>query len=231
MPVGAFCAFLGVWCLVRYFTLFLGHATVCPSNQSDILTVPEFLTLPYPSFLVVIRPLILMTPRKFKITSSTRILKRMCRSLKRITRILLFSTAKSLFSILPTGLRGGIIQETKRGMNDEEKLSERYYARTVWSHTTDSGQSEKNDASAQIWPVWHLLRGFISHQRGLYMERDSAWFSQMGECALNPLNSTPLLAYTRRWDKMCNTSCFTAKNAEILSHFLIFTLLETVFMQ
>ena len=27
MPVGAFCAFLGFWRLVRYFTLFLGHAT------------------------------------------------------------------------------------------------------------------------------------------------------------------------------------------------------------
>ena len=26
MPVGAFCAFLGFWRLVRYFTLFLGHA-------------------------------------------------------------------------------------------------------------------------------------------------------------------------------------------------------------
>ena len=26
MSVGAFCAFLGFWRLVRYFTLFLGHA-------------------------------------------------------------------------------------------------------------------------------------------------------------------------------------------------------------
>ena len=26
MPAGAFCAFLGFWHLVRYFTLFLGHA-------------------------------------------------------------------------------------------------------------------------------------------------------------------------------------------------------------
>ena len=28
MPVGAFCAFLGFWRLVRYFTLFLGHAKI-----------------------------------------------------------------------------------------------------------------------------------------------------------------------------------------------------------
>ena len=28
MPVGAFCAFLGFWRLVRYFTLFLGHAEI-----------------------------------------------------------------------------------------------------------------------------------------------------------------------------------------------------------
>ena len=29
MPVGAFCAFLGFCRLVRYFTLFLGHAGKC----------------------------------------------------------------------------------------------------------------------------------------------------------------------------------------------------------
>ena len=48
---------------------------------------------------------------------------------------------------------------------------------------------------------------------------------------LNPLNSKLLLAYTRQWDKICDTSCFTAKNTEFLSYFLVFTLLETVFMQ
>ena len=35
---------------------------------------------------------------------------------------------------------------------------------------------------------------------------------------LNPLNSNPLLAYTRQWDKVCDTSYFRAKNAEILSY-------------
>ena len=39
--------------------------------------------------------------------------------------------SESLFSILPNGLRCGMIRETKRGMSDEEKLSERYYAGTV----------------------------------------------------------------------------------------------------
>ena len=48
---------------------------------------------------------------------------------------------------------------------------------------------------------------------------------------LNPLNSNPLLAYTRQWDEMCDTSSFRTKNAEILSYFLVFTLLETAFMQ
>lgn len=48
---------------------------------------------------------------------------------------------------------------------------------------------------------------------------------------LNPLNSTPLLAYTRQWDKMCDSSSFRNKNAEILSYFLVFTLLETAFIQ
>ena len=32
MPVGAFCAFLGFWRLVRYFTLFLGHAEIYSEN-------------------------------------------------------------------------------------------------------------------------------------------------------------------------------------------------------
>ena len=48
---------------------------------------------------------------------------------------------------------------------------------------------------------------------------------------LNPLNSNPLLAYTRQWDKVCDTSYFRAKNAEIISYFGVFTLLETAFMQ
>ena len=48
---------------------------------------------------------------------------------------------------------------------------------------------------------------------------------------LNPLNSRSLLAYTRQWDKMCDISCFIAKNAEIFSFFLVFTLLQSAFMQ
>ena len=40
-----------------------------------------------------------------------------------------------------------------------------------------------------------------------------------------------LFAYTRQWDKMCDTSCFTAQNTEILSYSLVFKLLETAFMQ
>ena len=62
-------------------------------------------------------------------------------------------------------------------------------------------------------------------------ERNRFVPSLMIEVSLNPLNSNPLLAYTRQWDKVCNTSYFRAKNAEIISYFGVFTLLETAFMQ
>ena len=47
-------------------------------------------------------------------------------------------------------------------------------------------------------------------QKKIYAECVNGSTNQV-ELSLNPLNSNPLLAYTRQWDKMCDTSCFADK--------------------